>query len=507
MRQFYLHPRNGIFYVEFVDPSTGIRLSARSTGTKNRDEALIKASEWLKSGIPTGPKRQTRLLETAIGIENILKSIKKTDLTVDDAMRIVTTLKNRELVDIPVVRGGNEKVLLTDFLELFWTYDKSPYIKEKLAHRHSIGRRHCYESLCRFHHYWTPEFKGRTINSITREDLKNFSLLLSDRGLSSATINKIMAVGLTALKWAFQEGKIPVNPTIGLIGFSSDDAKKRGVLTPQEAAMVFSVEWSDKRAYVGNLVACSTGLRSGEVLSLRREDVGEKVIDVRHSWSSFDHCLKSTKTGESRQVPLLPEVREKLLELIDENPHEEDGIFIFYCLSHDKPMGEAILLDGLKDACRAVGNDPCDWLVDIPHKTSKYDSLWMIRGEKDKNGNLQGNWSDPVQVDDKISVSSIQKAENGNFIEIRYRWSSEKPEPPMVIDTKARRIVFHSHRHYYASRMVDRMTAEQVKRLTGHKSQAVFEGYTDHIISENIDAAMAIGSEVFRDIVSPPTRY
>ena len=41
MRRFYLHTRyNGIFYAELVDPATGQKLSARSTGTKSRDEAM-----------------------------------------------------------------------------------------------------------------------------------------------------------------------------------------------------------------------------------------------------------------------------------------------------------------------------------------------------------------------------------------------------------------------------------------------------------------------------------
>ena len=90
MRRFYLHTRYaGIFYVELVDPATGQKLSARSTGTKNRDEAMLMIAKWLETGIPTGRIRKPRTLEAAIGIENILRAIRKTDLTSDDALRIV----------------------------------------------------------------------------------------------------------------------------------------------------------------------------------------------------------------------------------------------------------------------------------------------------------------------------------------------------------------------------------------------------------------------------------
>jgi hypothetical protein len=63
-----------------VDPRTSRKLTARSTGTKSRDEALLKIAEWLKTGIPTGRVRKPRTLEAVAGIENILRFIKKRTL-------------------------------------------------------------------------------------------------------------------------------------------------------------------------------------------------------------------------------------------------------------------------------------------------------------------------------------------------------------------------------------------------------------------------------------------
>jgi integrase len=122
---------------------------------------------------------------------------------------------------------------------------------------------------------------------------------------------------------------ISANPSEGLLRFSGEN-KKRGVLTPQEAELVFSVKWNDNRAYAANLLAVTTGLRSGEVLALRKSDIGiaENILYVRHSWAYTDG-LKSPKNGEERKVPLLPEVREQLLELLKENPHQGDDPFIF----------------------------------------------------------------------------------------------------------------------------------------------------------------------------------
>jgi len=421
MRRYYLHKRyNGILYVSLVDQQTGRKLSARSTGTKNRDEAMLIIAEWLSRGIPTGKEKKQRTIEAAADIEMILKIIKKTDLNSDDAMRIVQLLKKRELVDIAIVKPEKGNVLFLDFLEEFWDYDASPYIRDKLAHGHSIGKRHCYDSMNRLNSHWLPAFKDKRLNSITRQDLKSFSLALADSGLAPATINKIMAVGTTCLSWAFLEGYIPTDPTVGLVNFSGE-AKKRGVLTLQEAQSLFAIHWKDKRAYVASLLACTTGLRSGEVLAIKREDIEERILNVRHSWSHYDG-LKKPKNGETRRVPLLPEVRENLLELADDNPHGSDG-YIFFGNLANKPVDRDVLLQGLQKALADIGIDA------------------------------------------------------------------------------TRKIVFHSWRHFYAARMADRMAAEKISRITGHKSKAIFDEYADHITEENIEEVGRVGAEVFGNIL------
>ena len=208
----------------------------------------------------------------------------------------------------------------------------------------------------------------------------------------------------TPLKWAFAQKIIPDNLATGLTRFSVAN-KKRGVLAPLEAQALFAAQWKDRRAYAASLLACTTGMRSGEVLALRQEDIGERALNVRHSWSAFDG-LKCPKTGEARRVPLQPKVMEKLLELARENPHGPGG-FIFYGSLPGKPVDGGALLDGLHDALAGIG-----------------------------------------------------------------------------IDSKVRGIVFHSWRHYYAARMADRMDADKVSRVTGHKSRAVFDEYADHITEE-----------------------
>ena len=434
MRRYYLHKRNGVFYAELVTPEGG-KLTAKSTGKTAKDEALLVVSKWLTDGIPDRDGKP-RPVETVMGLDGILGAVRKTDLDGNDAMRIVAALKERGLVDVSIVKAGSGATVFTEFLIVFWDHARSPYVREKIAHGHTIGRRHCYEMLSRVRSFYAGYFAERPLNSITRQDLKLFALHLAERRerpeeyrgkfaekLSTSYINKIMVAGLTALKWAFREGIIPNDVTAGLVRFSSVP-EKRGVLEPREAAAVFGTEWKDKRAYAGNLLSLTTGLRAGEVLALRRSDIGDKVLHVRHSWSTMDG-LKSPKNGEGRKVPLLPEVRDRLTELLGENPHAGEGDpFVFYGLLADKPMDQKILLGGLQAACKAAG-----------------------------------------------------------------------------IDAGGRGIVFHSHRHFYAARLADRMTADQISRITGHKSRAVLETYMDHVIDKNLEDMGEAAAEAFGNIL------
>jgi hypothetical protein len=93
-------------------------------------------------------------------------------------LAIVKALKERGLIDIGAVPAGKGSVDFAVFLSDFFDYDKNAYVKDRLAHGHSVGRRYCSESLNVIRPFWEPAFKGRTLSSIIRNDLKGFSLSL-----------------------------------------------------------------------------------------------------------------------------------------------------------------------------------------------------------------------------------------------------------------------------------------------------------------------------------------
>ncbi|MDR2965207.1 MAG: hypothetical protein LBU88_05480 [Treponema sp.] len=294
MRGFnlYRQSKTGNYAAEILNPETGQRICYRSTMTKNRDEALIIVSGWLQDGIPERKrgripvykKPEPQTLEAVSSLTGILKIIENIELDTAGALRIAEVLRNRGLLSLPATDAKRGSIEFITYLKNFFDYEKSAYVREKLAHGQSIGRGYCMEATRRIERFWAPQFQGRQMASITRKDLKDFSLHIAGMGYSSYHLNSILKAGTVPLGYAAQEGFIPSNPAAGLKMYSNNE-QKRGCLTPQEVEMVFSHYWKDKAAYAGNALAMTTGLRLGEVLAISKNDIDieKNVLHIRHS--------------------------------------------------------------------------------------------------------------------------------------------------------------------------------------------------------------------------------
>ena len=193
-RKFYMHKRGGVFYACLVNQVTGLTMSARSTGERDRDAALIVVSGWLRDGLPE-KDGERRKAEAAFGLDRILRAIRKADLDSGGALAIVKALTGRGLIDIGAVPAGKGIVDFVSYLSNFFDYDNSAYVKSRLAHGNGIGRRYCRESLNPIQLFWEPAFKGRALVGITRNDLKAFSLSIpADK--SASYKNSILNAGL-----------------------------------------------------------------------------------------------------------------------------------------------------------------------------------------------------------------------------------------------------------------------------------------------------------------------
>ena len=112
------------FLVAFKDEA-GNYLSPISTKKKNEDEAREVAFKWLRDGIP---QKQNIVRVNDLSMKEFLRKLdseSEVRKMLDELMRL-GWLKNYILDKTP------EAINLISFLNEFWDWETSPYIKEKL---------------------------------------------------------------------------------------------------------------------------------------------------------------------------------------------------------------------------------------------------------------------------------------------------------------------------------------------------------------------------------------
>jgi len=377
-KKFYLFKRGktGVYYASVVDPVTGEIYSAKSTGTADRDEALITASQWAKNGVPS-KRGNARSLPELREFKSILNSIKTADMTASQVKNICDELQKRGMLFSYELEGKREeKQYLLDFLQAFWNPEKSAYIQDKQQHGKRFSLRYLkvqQAALSAWKEFFSP---SKLLNEVTRQDLRDFGKFLFGKGAASGTIQNKLGAGTLALAWAEREGIIPINPGKGLTRYTGGKIK-RDCLTDSEMAKLFQVQWEDKRSYVAALIASTAALRSAEVRALRKLDISETCIEVNFSYSNCEG-LKPPKNGEQRLAPLYPEVKRAIDELLLENPHSDlDNPFIFYSADESKPLGGEVFLKYLRRAMKAAGIDVGTRRIDF-HSLRHFTAYKMV---------------------------------------------------------------------------------------------------------------------------------
>jgi integrase len=354
--------KTAYIYAEFTDPKTK-RILHRSTGSKDRDEAAVIAAKWLAEGVPTRgrAKKPLAVLFTFGALKAHMEEVYSAgDLGEDQAVELCKALKKWGLVDFGISPAGAGKQDFIKYLYGFYDFENSIYLSDKRARGASVTRNYCIRTQQMIKREWEPVFSGKALAEITRQDLRAFGIGLRKR-LAGKTVNNVVLPGRVALRWAYNEKMIPEDVTAGLGGYSGD-GKRSGILTDEEMEKLrHTGYWENKKAYTTFMLSSTSAARMGECLALRRQDIGEKVIHIRHGWNIHDG-LKTPKNGEERRGVLLPEVKTLLFELLAENPTAESGDqFIFFSdLTPDKPCSDYILTLYFKKAIESAGIDAAD---------------------------------------------------------------------------------------------------------------------------------------------------
>lgn len=317
------------------------------------------------------------------------------------------------------------------------------------------------------------------MGSITRADIKNFEIYLGSKNLSTESINQITRIGVTALKWAFFN-KFTQNNCFDGIFYCSINHKVREILTFDEAQKLFKSEWKHKSSKLANLIAMCTGLRAGEIRALRLCDIGEDRIYVRHSWSEFEHKLKSPKNSCERQVPLPKFLVKILSDYLTCEVFAEVFVGFSDDDSDDDSDGQKISLANgdialySQDFCandkandKAAGESSC--------------TLWR------KNLNQQSF----------LFASKVRDSKNQQIPENPKKWRLDLKNQLKSLGIQKENVVFHSWRHFYSTVMAEQVELRKLSLVTGHKSLKVLEHYSEHVLDEDWRQVQEISENLF----------
>jgi len=158
---------------------------------------------------------------------------------------------------------------------------------------------------------------------------------------SPSSVNRELELLSRIFSLAVERGEVETNPFKGVKKLAVDNLLTR-YLTPEEEERLLSV-LTGKRAHLRPivLIGLHTGMRRGEILSLRWEQVDFARESVQ---------LLRTKSGKPRPVPMNSVVKEVLLEMRERTGDSEN---VFSNPRTGKPLGD--IKNAFRSALREAG--------------------------------------------------------------------------------------------------------------------------------------------------------
>jgi integrase len=213
--------------------------------------------------------------------------------------------------DLGSLDAGRET--LSEFMQEWWDVyavkHLAPYTLKQYAY---LRDRHL-----------APELGRLPIRKINPLLLVRWAAQTEAEGTSAATVRQVLNLLQGILQRAVEWERIQVNPVKAVKKPDSQRKRTPHPLGPVEVERLRSGLGGRDSVLVS--VLAYAGLRPGEALGLRWEDVGDRVLNIERSVSLGEE--KGTKTGRSRQVELLAPLKQDLLEWKARSGRREGLIF------------------------------------------------------------------------------------------------------------------------------------------------------------------------------------
>lgn len=194
------------------------------------------------------------------------------------------------------------------------------------------------------------------INETILETFRN-DLFINQKKAGSY-VNKLLSNIFTVLEYARRDGYLKYVPDVEKC--DSKPIQKRGCLEIEEFRKLLNPQiWNNRIAYIGNMIAATTGMRRGEIVALQLKNIHAGYLSVEKSYDVKAGKLNTTtKNGSKRTIVIPSKIQDLISELIDLNPYGKPDSFLFFDLSkEDVPMSSDTITKALCTALEKIGID------------------------------------------------------------------------------------------------------------------------------------------------------
>jgi integrase len=200
----------------------------------------------------------------------------------------------------------------------------------------------------------SPELGGLRLSEVRRVDHQDFADRLCATGLDPSTVRNTLMLLRAIFRRSVARGDVAVNPTSGLELPAMEGVRDRIASPTEAAALLAALPERDRAIWATAMYA---GLRRGELLALRWEDVdlASGVIYVERSWDAKEGAVGPKSRAGRRTVPIPAVLHDYLVE---HKLRSGRHVGLVFGTSYTQPFTPSNVRKGANVAWLRAGLDP-----------------------------------------------------------------------------------------------------------------------------------------------------
>ena len=364
-----MHKRNGIYQTQLYDYSNKRYCTAKSTGTKDLNEATLIAyrramefdsglaaeyTEWVKNVSMITLPNEKRPLNTEIAV--LVRAACQD--AINKALQAIPYNKNAQQLhsisaaeyedapeEVKPLLDRLSSLTFYEYILLYWNYSESPYIKGLIRKGETPPNPERFKDRSRAIKKYAKFFPQCLLSEITGAKIDTaLGSIKNKRKLKDNTIETFRYIFIQPLRYAYRYNMLARDVSQQITRESKATRKKakkeaeKAIFTKEEIQRLFN---SDDNPFVLevygliNELLLKTGCRIGELQAIQIQDFIKNAdgyaLKIDKNYCRAGKRLKCTKTERSDIVPISDTLAAKLLAYLEKHPlKDKPDAFIFF---------------------------------------------------------------------------------------------------------------------------------------------------------------------------------